>query len=214
MKNTILITFILLLSSATSAQDKAFKPGFYLGVQAGGMRVADNAQIFADRLVSINGGSAVVTQNRNLGIGRAFAGFKLSENFDAELGYFQTGNVNFKFSGLDAGGAAYSGRTSAITKGFDYSLLMRPSYASGFNSAFLRIGGHRSKQETTTSGLNIIGGSTSTNGTGYLYGLGYDINVNDNFDARLEVTRLQRIAGSRDNNSNFTQYSIGIVGKF
>lgn len=214
MKNIIILTFILIFSETASAQSKAFKPEFYLGLQGGGARLANNAQISADRLVSLNGGSAVVTQNRNLAIGRVFAGFKLTENFDAEIGYFQSGNLNINFSGLTGAGAAYSGRTTAITKGFDYSLLLRPSYSSGFNSAFLRIGGHRSKLDTTTSGVNIIGGSTSTSGNGYLYGLGYDINVNDNFDARLEVTRLQRIAGLRDNNSDFTQFSIGIIGKF
>lgn len=209
MKKILLATVIVAASTGAIAQ--SFKSGYYAGGELGYTLVDNNAQNFANGLVAVNGGSSSVTQNRGLGIGRAFVGYKATENFDVELGYFQSGDVNYTFSGVSSGGTAYSGTTKVSVKGFDYSVLLRPSISSGMNAAYLRIGGHSSKEEATTSGTNIRGGKISESGTGYLYGAGYDINIGTNLDARLQITRLEKVAGTSD---KATVFSVGILGKF
>lgn len=212
MKTITQVAFAAVISTAAvGIHAEGFKPGIYAGVEAGYAPVKNNAQAFANSLVATNGGSAATTQNSNVGIGRLFAGYKITENLDAELGYFSAGDVNYTFSGVSSGNTAYSGVAKVETSGWDYSLLVRPSLSSGWNNAFIVLGGHRSKENVTVTGTNITGGKINTSGTGYLYGLGYDASVGQSMDVRFKITRLQKIAGTDD---AATAFSVGIVGKF
>jgi hypothetical protein len=212
MRKMILVGFAIATSAAVNiAQAQGFKPGIYAGVEAGYAPVKNNAQAFANSLVATNGGSASTTQNLNVGIGRIFAGYKITENFDAEVGYFTAGNVNYTFSGVSSGSTAYSGVAQVATNGWDYAVLVRPGVSTGLNNVFLTLGGHTSKEEITVTGTNIRGGKSNANGNGYLYGLGYDLSVAQSMDVRFKITRVQKIAGTDDAATAFT---IGIVGKF
>lgn len=210
MKKILLATALAGLATASFAQS-SFKPGFYVGADAGYTVVNNNAQTFANGLVATNGGSASVTQNLDVGVGRIFAGYKITENFDVEVGYFKSGNVSYRFSGVSSGSTAYAGTADVTAKGLDYSILVRPDISTGWNGAFVQVGGHSSKEAVDVYGTNIRGGKLSTSGTGYLAGAGYDLNVAKDIDVRLKVTYLNKIAGTDD---NATVYSVGIVGKF
>jgi OmpA-like transmembrane domain len=210
MKKMIVGLMAASAASFTFAQT-GFKPGFYLGADAGYTIVDNNAQAFANGLVATNGGSASVTQNRDISVGRIYTGYKITENFDVEVGYFASGNVSYRFSGVSSGNTAYAGTADVAAKGIDYSILMRPNISTGWNSAFLQVGGHSSKETVDVYGTNIRGGKSSASGTGYLYGAGYDLNIAKDIDIRLKATYLNKIAGTSD---DATIYSVGVIGRF
>jgi opacity protein-like surface antigen len=211
MKKLLVVATLATLSLNAIAQ--SFKPGYYAGAELGATRVEDNAQLLANRLVAEAGGSASVNQDTSIGVGRVFFGYKVIENVDLELGYFQTGDAEARFSGVTRGNTPYNGVFKLSASGFDYSALIRPSISTGLNNAFIRLGGHSSKEELQLSGSSIVNSQTiKQSGTGMLYGAGYDINVTKNIDARLQITRLLKIAGNSDEKA--TVYSIGILGKF
>ena len=214
MKYKILAAVVALvtISQASIADTLAFKPGVYVGAELGATRVDNNAQAFANGLVAVNGGSSSVTQNTSVGTGRVFAGYKIIENMDAEVGYFKTGDITYTFSGVSSGSTAYSGATKVNAEGFDYSVLFRPTIQSGLHGAFLRLGGHSSSENATTTGTNIRGGKSDISGTGYLYGLGYDIASSQTFDIRLQWTHLEKVAGVSDDKANV--FSVGFLAKF
>ena len=91
------IVALVTISPTSIADTLAFKPGVYVGAELGATRVANNAQAFANGLVATNGGSSSVTQNSSVGTGRVFAGYKIIENMDAEVGYFKTGELHILF---------------------------------------------------------------------------------------------------------------------
>ena len=212
MKLKILVAISVLIATAplAIAETLAFKPGVYVGAELGVAVVKDNAQEVAHALAVTNGGSAFVTQDLSVGTGRIFAGYKIIENIDAEVGYFKTGDVKYNFSGTGSGG--YSGVAKASAEGFDYSLLFRPSVHSGLNGTFLRLGGHSSKENVSVTGINVRGNKVDTSGTGYLYGLGYDIANTQTIDIRLQWTHMQKIAGISDEQANV--FSVGFLAKF
>lgn len=197
-------------SFGVSAQ--TFTPQFYAGAELGYAALENNAQTFANNLVSTNGGSASVTQNSGIAVGRIFGGYKVLENVDLELGAAQTSNVDYNFAARSGGGAAYSGTTSVSVMVLDYSALLRPSISTGLNNLYVRLGGTWSKETASTSGTNVTGGSGSYSGSGYLYGLGYDLPIDKTFNARFQVNRLQNIAGQSSETA--TVFSVGFLGKF
>ncbi len=207
----IIIAIAAVSASTVAFAQSGFKPGFYVGGDIGYTIVDNNAQAFANGLVATNGGSASVTQNRDVGIGRIYGGYKITENFDVEVGYFASGDVSYRFSGVSSGNTAYSGTADVAAKGIDYSILMRPSISTGWNAAFLQVGGHSSKETVDVYGTNIRGGKLSASGTGYLLGAGYDFNITKEIDIRVKATYLNKIAGTSD---DATVYSVGVIGRF
>jgi Outer membrane protein beta-barrel domain len=214
MKKSLAIATLAILSTGAFAQSNSFKAGFYGGVDAGYTKVSDETHSTASALVSAVGGSAAVTQNTGVGTGRIFAGYKATENFDFELGYFKAGNITQNIAGVAGNSVAYTGNVTIKTTGYDYSVLARPSISSGWNNAFLRVGGQHSeyKGSITLTGTSTASISSKVNGNGYLFGAGYDFNVANNIDVRAQATRLMKIAGESD--SNATVYQIGVIGKF
>ena len=210
----VLLSVVLLASATSFAQSNSFKPGFYAGIDAGYTKVSDQTNTTATTLVSGVGGSAAVTQNTGIGVGRIFGGYKVTENFDVELGYFQTGDITQNIAGVARNSVAYTGSVKIETSGYDYSVLARPNISTGWNNAFLKIGGQHSeyKSTITLTGTSTASISNKVNGNGYLFGAGYDFNVANNIDVRAQATRLMKIAGESD--SNATIYQIGVVGKF
>ncbi len=212
LKILAVIVALVTISPASMADTLAFKPGVYVGAELGATRVDNNAQAFANGLVAVNGGSSSVTQNTSVGTGRVFAGYKIIENMDAEVGYFKSGDITYNFSGVSSGSTAYSGVAKVNAEGFDYSVLLRPSIQSGLHGAFLRLGAHSSRENLVITGTNIRGTKADVSGTGYLYGLGYDIASTQTFDVRLQWMRLEKIAGESSDKANV--FSVGFLAKF
>ncbi len=210
----VLLSVVLLASATSFAQSNSFKPGFYAGIDAGYTKVSDQTNTTATTLVSGVGGSAAVTQNTGIGVGRIFGGYKVTENFDVELGYFQTGDITQNIAGVARNSVAYTGSVKIETSGYDYSVLARPNISTGWNNAFLKIGGQHSeyKSTITLTGTSTASISNKVNGNGYLFGAGYDFNVAKNIDVRAQATRFLKIAGESD--SKATIYSVGVLGKF
>ncbi len=208
MKKIIVALLGVSLVSMASANENN---KFYFGAEIGSTKVENNAQAFANRLVATNGGSASVTQNSTVGTGRIFGGYKVNENVDVELGYIQSGDIDYKFAGT-SGGSSYSGTTSVSVNGFDYSVLLRPSKNSGYNNVFFRVGGTSYKTKAETTGVNIRGGNGSESGMGYAFGAGYDLNATKDVDVRFQINRLEKIAGVSGDKA--TVLSVGVLGKF
>jgi hypothetical protein len=212
MKKLLMTAGLIGTVASFSVSAQTFKPQFYAGAELGYAALENNAQTFANSLVATNGGSASVTQNSGIAVGRIFGGYKVLENVDLELGAAQTSNVNYNFSALSRTGAAYSGTTSVSVMVLDYSVLLRPSISTGFNNLYVKLGGTWAKETASTSGTNVTGGSGSYSGSGYLYGLGYDQPIDKTFDARFQINRLQNIAGQSSDKA--TVFSVGLLGKF
>jgi opacity protein-like surface antigen len=194
---------------------QTFTPGFYGGGELGESRMKDQSGSFSAGMVSTLGGTANASQDKNVFSGRLFGGYKIIENIDVELGYFQSNSYSINFNGVPRSGLAYSGNTSLKFSGFDYSVLLRPSISSGFNGAFLRLGGHDSKVKdnaTVTAGNATGFASGSRTGNGFMIGFGYDFNVAKNVDIRAEYNHMDSIGG--DSNIAADTIMIGVIGKF
>ena len=214
-KNTTLIT-LLLASSSVFADTSTSK--FYGGIDIASASIDNRAQETANTLVGLLGGSTTVTQTVRNGAFRVFGGYKIIENADVELGYLQTQNFNITASGVTGAGfgsTAYSLNGSVKVSGIDYSVLFRPSISTGMNGLFVRVGGHRTTADVTAS-VSVAGTNVSANskesGSGMLYGIGYDLNINQTLDVRVGITQYQKIAGASNNDA--TIYSIGLKGNF
>lgn len=212
MKKLLFTAGLIGAAASFGVSAQTFTPQFYAGAELGYAALENNAQKFANALVATNGGSASVTQNSGIAVGRIFGGYKVLENVDLELGAAQTSNVNYNFAARGGGGAAYSGTTSVSVMVLDYSALLRPSISTGLNNLYVRLGGTWAKETVSTSGANVSGGSGSYSGSGYLYGLGYDLPIDKTFNARFQVNRLQNIAGQSSETA--TVFSVGFLGKF
>lgn len=218
MKKKLLLVSALLASASTiaNAQSTVFTPGFYVGAEAGYEKVKDQTAATASSLVSALGGSASVTQGTNMYDGRLFAGYKIIENIDAELGYTWTSTVTQNFAGVSRGGVAYSGSSNLSVNGADYSVLLRPNISTGFNNLFFRVGGTYLSQNTNANIATSIGTSASSSlnksGSGYIVGLGYDYAVTKDIDVRAAYNYLGNIAGISNNYTN--RFSIGVLAKF
>ncbi|RXZ38172.1 hypothetical protein D9O50_01080 [Oxalobacteraceae bacterium CAVE-383] len=197
------------------AQTQTFTPAFYGGAELGYSQMKNFDDSSVSQIVSIAGGTADVSQKRGVFSGRIFGGYKALENLDLELGYFQSGAASQNFNGVTGDGVAYSGSQSRKVSGFDYSVLLRPSISTGFNGAFLRLGGHYSKvkQHTEISSVDAAASaSANQSGNGVMAGLGYDFSVAKNMDVRAEYNHMESVGGRSDTPVN--TFRIGVVGKF
>lgn len=202
-----------LLVSAVHAQ--TFTPGFYAGAELGDSQMKDQSGSFSASLVSTLGGTANASQDKNVFSGRLFGGYKIIENIDVELGYFQSNSYSINDNGVSGSGFAYSGTNSLKFSGFDYAVLLRPSISSGFNGAFLRLGGQHSKvtdDSTATVGAATRFASGSRTGSGFMIGFGYDFNVAKNVAIRAEYNHMDSIGGNSNNAAD--TILIGVIGKF
>jgi len=205
-----------LLTSLGAAQAQGNPPEkFYGGLEIGRASVANDTGPLTRALVSQVGGSASATQDSSINDYRIFGGYALNENVNFELGYVKTSSLGLNFAGVSGGSSAYTGSASQKFSGFDYSVLLRPNVSTGLNKLFFRVGGHSLKGDldfTINGPGGTASGSDSRSGTGTLFGIGYDINLAKNIDARVSANRLNRIAGQSD--ANATVYSLGVLTRF
>ena len=214
MKNIVLALALTALSSQAFAADTKTVAGlWYGGVELGYSKVKSDAQSTANNLVSKVGGSATVTQDTGVAIGRIFAGYNVNENLAVELGYIHTSDVSQNAAGVAGNSVAYTASANVSVSGVDYSVLLRPSISSGWNGLFGKIGGHYLEASTdyTVTGISTVSGTYNVSGGGFLAGLGYDGSVAENIDFRTSYTYYNSLAGG---NGHANVFSIGILGKF
>jgi hypothetical protein len=216
MKNKALLSMLIVCSSSAFADSTGSK--FYGGLDLGSAKVENRAQAIADTFVSVLDGSSSVTQTVRNGAWRLYGGYKAFENADFELGYMQTRDFDTSVSGVTGASysnTAYSATGSVKVSGFDYSVLLRPDRSTGMNGFFLRLGGHSYKAEAPTAvpiGSTNASVNTKESGTGIMYGIGYDVTINDTVDVRFGITQMKKIAGLSDNDA--TYFSVGVKGNF
>lgn len=211
-RNIVFIAGLLILSSQAMAQSGMTRAGFYAGLDFGFADVKNYTSETSSALVRAVGGSASVSQDATVQLGRLFGGYKFNENIGLELGYVQTGNAGMKVSGVAGNSVAYTGTGSASISGADYSLILRPNISSGMNGLFLRLGGHSltGKANATLTGTTASG-SSSISGDGTLAGIGFDMPINNSVGFRVGYTAYYKLAGSSDSSNVVT---VGIVSRF
>jgi hypothetical protein len=212
------LTFALIATTvfsmgAVNAQTADSK--FYGGAEIGSSKLDNETGTTTSALVRAYGGSASATQDAAVRNFRIFGGYTVNENLDFELGYIQTSNFGISATGRSSGGVNYAISASAKYSGLDYSAVIRPSVASGYNNLFARIGFTNYTGDVT--GSASAGGSTftstsSASGTGELFGIGYDAKLDNGMSIRTSINRLTKIAGESDNSA--TVISIGLMNRF
>ncbi|HEY4318953.1 MAG TPA: outer membrane beta-barrel protein [Herbaspirillum sp.] len=198
----------------TAVHAQTFQPGFYGGAEMGYSPIHDLSGSPAAKLQSELGGNVDFSRNKDVFSGRIFGGYKLTENVDLELGYFQSNSYGMNFS-TTVGGLPYTGKLSQKVSGLDYSVLLRPSISTGFNGAFMRVGGHYSTIKADflmNVGEYSKAQSTSQSGAGFTIGLGYDFDVAKHVAIRTEYNRMESIGGRSD--TPMDTFRIGVIGKF
>ena len=195
MKKILLVSLLALPVIAIAAESQ----GPYVGVEVGYTRIDNAAQQAANDLVRALGGSAAVTSDSGMAIGKLFAGSQFTENFSAEIGAYRTSDFDMKAAGLSANGTAYTASSSTNIYGVEGSFLIRPNVSTGLNGLFGRFGGHWDKAETDVSAAGA--GATATgnywvSGSGFLAGAGYDVNVDKNLTGRVSYTYYDSVAGT------------------
>lgn len=186
---------------------------FYGGVELGLSTLNDSTADTTSPLVAALGGTASGTQDTNGSSARMFGGYHLSPSVSLELGYYQSSETSQRLSGVASSGLSYSGSGSVCTTGFDYSLLLRPGHSVNGNGAFLRLGGHYLTVfgRATLTGTTTAISSSNSSGSGVLWGVGYDMPIQNRLSARFEYTGIRTIAGKSGTADNF---SLGLVSRF
>jgi hypothetical protein len=214
MNKILMVTVVVaaLVSTSAFAEDEKLV-GAYAGAELGYTKVQNDAQATANALVNTFGGSAIVTQDTGVAIGRLFAGYNINENVAVELGYLQTGDVSQHAAGVAGNSVAYTGSANVSVSGVDYAVLVRPSIASGLNGLFAKFGGHylEASSDVTLTGTSTLSVNQSVKGSGFLVGFGYQAPVLNNIDFRASYTYYDSVAGE---NGYANVVSVGLLGKF
>ena len=147
---------------------------------------------------------------------RLIGGYKVNENISLEIGYLSTSDFKWKISGADRDNVKYYWDLKGSYSGFDIATILRPSVASGYNNLFVTVGFHNyeAKASGSLSALNerVNLPGSSENGTGMLFGGGYDFNLQEGLDLRATVTRLNKLAGDSDDKA--TNFGVTLIKHF
>ena len=195
MKKILLVSLLSLPVLGIAADNQ----GPYIGIEVGYTGVEDTAQQDANTLVRVLGGSATVTSDTGMAIGKLFGGYQFTENFSAEIGAYRTSEFDERGSGVTGGSAAYTVTAKTSVYGAEGSILLRPSVSTGLNGLFVRAGGHWDRVETDfTASANgaSVNGNRWQSGTGFLAGAGYDVTVDKNLTGRVSYTYYDSVAGT------------------
>jgi hypothetical protein len=185
----------------------------YAGLELGVVGVNDRSSDTASKYALLAGGSATVEQNRSKAAARLFGGYRFNEQAAFELGYVQSDDYTYTVRGTNSAGTAYSGAEKFKFSGFDYSLMLRPTLASGLNNLYVKLGLHNMTRKLDPSVPGVLTRGDSESGTGQLYGIGYDmLNVTQGVDLRLAFTHYDRVGG--ESGSRASLYSLGVVKRY
>ncbi|NBU42572.1 MAG: hypothetical protein EBS37_00620 [Betaproteobacteria bacterium] len=208
MKTITKIIYVAIASIAVINSAKA--EGYYLGGGFGYNSLSSDTDSFEARMKNIYGGTISSTQNGSVGNIRLISGLKINKQYSMELGYSKSGNIGSTYIGKTAGNTSYSGDYSSSYSGFDVSAIIRPSTLPKLNNFFVNVGIH--KYDVKGTAHDNFGGSLSSqsggsNGSGQLFGVGYDLKLNKFVDLRFNITHFNKIGGAstdRLNNFGFT----------
>ena len=186
---------------------------YYGGIALGLFIISDSTANTSASLISALGGTVSVSQETNGYTGRLFGGAHLDHVLSFELGYHQTASVAQTISGVASNNGAYTGSASLGINGWDYSILIRTHRANNHQGPFLRLGGHHltvggNVKITATSSL---ANTTTYEGSGFLWGAGYDLPIKDSLNIRAEYLGYKNIAGKDGNTDN---YYVAVVKHF
>ena len=185
----------------------------YAGLELGVVGVNDRSSDAATKYAVLAGGSATVEQNRSKAAVRLFGGYRFNQQAAFELGYVQSDDYTYTVRGTNSAGTAYSGTEKFKFSGFDYSLVLRPTVASGMNNLFFKLGAHNMTRKLDSSVPGVLTRGDSESGNGTLYGIGYDmLNVSQGVDLRLAFTHYDRLGG--EGGSRASLYSLGVVKRY
>jgi OmpA-like transmembrane domain len=206
-----LIVSSVFSAATVCAQNADLK--FYGGAELGGAMLSNETGKLASTTMQANGGAAIATQDSIAHVFRIFGGYKVNENIDLEVGYFEAPKRHTRITGRSAASADFISSGYEQSKGIDYSAVIRPNVSSGYNNLFVRIGITEYDSSTTmfASGSTYLANS-HLSGTGRFLGAGYDAPLDSNMSLRLSVNRLSRISGNVDGSA--TVYSIGVINRF
>jgi OOP family OmpA-OmpF porin len=141
------------------------------------------------------GGSGITCEDTDTAF-KIFGGYKVNQNFSAEFGYSNLGEV--KASGF--------GNSVAISSTvWELSAIGSIPVAEGF-SIFGRLGGYHG--ETEISGL-ASGSETTTDLT---YGIGLQYDINKNFGLRGEWQRYSKIKARNQANGATGESDVDVLG--
>ena len=172
----IIISFIffILFSFTNNLVANENNSKSYFGVDGGYAFVDLKAEETAQTLANLSGSTVSYQEDQAAGYLRFYYGFAVNDNLDLQAGYFNTSSISATYT-IGANSASESYEAS----GFDASFKFRPDVQAGF---YAKLGVHYS--ELTGNATITIGGTTydiasaKANGSGLMFGLGYDFGQN------------------------------------
>lgn len=191
LKNFYSACALCLFSLGASAQA-------YFGADFGSTQVDNATGEVTSSLVNAVGGSASATQDSTMSAYKVLVGYTVNDNIQLEAAYFQSSSINLNFAGSSRTGVSYAGSESVKFSGLQYSANLRPSKNTGLNNVYAIVGGHNFTADesiTLSAGSVSVASSASKSGFGTLYGLGFDIPMENNVNFRTSVVRYSNVAG-------------------
>lgn len=203
MKNTkiIFLSICCLFTLSAYAQSSNNKVNLFSIGAEGSYNWIDNSTL------AVPANFTVANQKKNAAGYRVFLGYTLNENVAFELGYF--GTDNFRQSDT------YLGTTSVNVARKINGAELNALYKLGQSApgVFFKVGityaTVHGRTDRTISGTNL---ADNQSGTGYLFGLGYEMNIMENLDGRISYTRYLRLGGDNDNKMN--NFALGVKYNF
>lgn len=197
MKKNILFAATMLFAGAASAQSN--DSGVYVGIEGAYASISG---------ISTVSGYRKTSETNDTGALRALVGYQFNKNLALELGYFATDD--FKQSATN-GSVSYD--TKLKVEGADLSVIYK--FTEGVPGLFLKAGATQSRVKgaiTARSGSAVASANGSDNGSGYLFGLGYEFSFSQSLGARVAYTRYENLGGQSSDDLNL--FSLGLKYKF
>ena len=145
----------------------------------GGLGIADTkdyARALGQSLANSTGRTVTYTYEESTPAFRIYGFYSITDQIDAEIGYFRTGSMDIKYS---FSGTTTTTSTGFEADGFDYGVRFKPN-----DNWFLRVGMHNfdlTQTVTVTISGTAYSGSATADDTGAYFGGGY------NFDEHWNV---------------------------
>lgn len=179
----------LFMAGAVNAQ--------YLVVEGGGAFSDIGAKKTAQTLANLSGQTVTYSYNRGFVTGRVAYGHEIDERFAVEVGYFGASGLKATYTITGA-----SATESYSSSGLDFSGIFKTD-----SGVFVKGGFHSSKLNGAAS--ITIGGTTYSvsgrvgSGTGALFGIGYEAELDKSSSVRIGWTRYSSVGGVTAADSDF-----------
>jgi hypothetical protein len=216
-KQAIALTLVSTCLSGWAQQADTDTPhDYYFGAALSGMPLRGLSSSLTQSLTQQVGGSASASSVHTVSAFQMYAGKRLNENVDIELGYSQTNAININFNGTSSSGVNYAGTLNMAVYAYEASVKLRPNEDSEFKGYYLKLGTHYSRltneAQVTTSSSQAINNATYT-GWGPLWGLGYDFELAKDLMLRASFTVYKNVGGAQSGSSGVLD-AIGLVKYF